>query len=62
MDMDIIVASLVSAVAGYVGGHLHARVASSSCMYGLCSVSGLNIEMDKKEEAIADKGLNTNKI
>ena len=51
MDMDIIVASLVSAVAGYVGGHIHARVGSSSCMYGLCSVTDLNVDVEKKENS-----------
>ena len=42
---------LVSAIAGYVGGHLHARVGSSSCMYGLCSVTDLNVDVEKKENS-----------
>ena len=51
MDMDIIVASLVSAVAGFLSGHIHARVGSSSCMYGLCSVTDLNVDVEKKENS-----------
>ena len=49
--MDAVVIGLVSAIAGYVGGHLHARVGSSSCMYGLCSVTDLNVDMDKKDDS-----------
>lgn len=49
--MDAVVIGLVSAIAGYVGGHLHARVGSSSCMYGLCSVTDLNVDMEKKENS-----------
>ena len=49
--MDIIVASLVSAVAGFLSGHIHARVGSSSCMYGLCSVTDLNVDMENKENS-----------
>ena len=51
MDMDIIVACLVSAVAGFLSGHIHARVGSSSCMYGLCSVTDLNVDVEKKENS-----------
>ena len=49
--MDAVVIGLVSAIAGYVGGHLHARVGSSSCMHGLCSVTDLNVDMEKKENS-----------
>ena len=49
--MDAVVIGLVSAIAGYVGGHLHARVGSSSCMYGLCSVTDLNLDIEKKENS-----------
>ena len=49
--MDAVVIGLVSAIAGYVGGHLQARVGSSSCMYGLCSVTDLNVDMEKKENS-----------
>ena len=42
---------LVSAIAGCVGGHLHARVGSSSCMYGLCSVTDLYVDVEKKENS-----------
>ena len=49
--MDAVVIGLVSAIAGYVGGHLHARVGSSSCMYGLCSVTDLNVDIEKKENS-----------
>lgn len=58
--MDAVVIGLVSAIAGYVGGHLHARVGSSSCMYGLCSVTDLNVDMEKKEDA--SKGPEKNNI
>lgn len=58
--MDAVVIGLVSAIAGYVGGHLHARVGSSSCMYGLCSVTDLNVDMEKKEDA--SKGQENNNI
>ena len=51
MDMDIIAASLVSAVAGFLSGHIHARVGSSSCTYGLCSVTDLNVDVEKKENS-----------
>lgn len=54
--MDPIVIGLVSACAGYIGGHMHAKIGSSSCMYGLCTVSGVNFDVDK------DATTNTNAV
>ena len=44
--MDPILVGLIGTLIGYVGGHLHAKISSSSCMYGLCSISGVDLEMD----------------
>ena len=44
--MDPIVIGILGAIAGFVGGHAHARIGSSSCMYGLCSVSNVDLEID----------------
>ena len=49
--MDAVVIGLVSSACGFIFGHLHARVGSSSCMYGLCSVTDLNVDMEKKENS-----------
>ena len=54
--MDPMVIGLISACAGYVGGHMHAKIGSSSCMYGLCSVSNLDVDIDK------DTTTNTNAV
>ena len=48
--MDAVLIGLIGAVAGYVSGHLHAKIGSSSCMYGLCSVTDLNLDIDKRDE------------
>ena len=47
--MDPIVIGLVSACAGYIGGHMHYKIGASSCMYGLCSVSNVDVEIEKKD-------------
>ena len=49
--MDAVVIGLVSSACGFIFGHFHARVSNSTCLYGLCSVSGLNIDVDKKENS-----------
>lgn len=48
--MDAVVIGLIGTAVGYLTGHLHAKIGSSSCMYGLCSVTDLNVDMEKKEE------------
>lgn len=52
--MEPIVVGLISAFAGYVGGHLHYKIGNSSCLYGLCSVSNVDLEMDKDANTNAD--------
>jgi hypothetical protein len=47
--MDAVVIALISAFAGYVGGHLHYKIGNSSCLYGLCSVSNVDLEMDTEK-------------
>ena len=54
--MDPIVIGLISACAGYFGGHMHAKIGNSSCMYGLCTVSGVNFDVEK------DAATNTNAV
>ena len=49
--MDAVVIGLIGAVAGFLSGHLHAKIGSSSCTYGLCSVTDLNVDMDKKDDS-----------
>ena len=49
--MDAVVIGLIGSILGWIGGHVHARVSNSTCLYGLCSVSGLNIDVDKKENS-----------
>ena len=44
--MDPILVGLISACAGFLGGHLHYKIGNSSCLYGLCSISGVDLEMD----------------
>jgi hypothetical protein len=48
--MDPILVGILSAIAGYVGGHLHYKIGNSSCLYGLCSVSNVDLEMDNREK------------
>jgi hypothetical protein len=45
--MEPIVVGLISACVGFLGGHLHYKIGNSTCLYGLCSVSNLDLEMDK---------------
>ena len=40
---------LIRSIGGFLFGHLHAHVGSSSCMYGLCSVTDLNVDVEKKD-------------
>ena len=42
---------LIGSIVGFLFGHIHARVGSSSCMYGLCSVTDLNVDVEKKENS-----------
>ena len=42
---------LIGSIIGYISGHIHARVGSSSCMHGLCSVTDLNVDVEKKENS-----------
>ena len=42
---------LIGSIIGCISGNLHARVGSSSCMYGLCSVTDLNVDVEKKENS-----------
>ncbi len=53
--MDPIVIGLIGTAIGYVGGHLHAKIGSSSCMYGLCSISNVDLDFDKDATVDADK-------
>ena len=49
--MDAVVIGLIGSIIGYISGHIRARVGSSSCMYGLCSVTDLNVDVEKKENS-----------
>ncbi len=51
--MDPIVIGLIGTAIGYASGHIHAKCSSSSCMYGLCTVSGVNLDIDKDATANA---------
>lgn len=47
--MDAVVIGLISAFAGYIGGHLHYKIGNSTCLYGLCSVSNVDLEIDTEK-------------
>ena len=51
--MDPIVIGLIGTAIGYASGHIHAKCSSSSCMYGLCTISGVNLDIDKDANATA---------
>ena len=62
--MDPILVGVLGAIAGYIGGHAHAKIGSSSCMYGLCSVSNVDLEIDPTTTTTtmtADANQNNNK-
>ena len=54
--MDPILVGLISACVGYVSGHLHYKIGNSTCLYGLCSVSNLDVDIEK------DATTNTNAV
>lgn len=54
--MDPILVGLIGTAIGYASGHIHAKCSSSSCMYGLCTISGVDMEVDK------DAATNTNAV
>lgn len=47
--MEAVVIGLISALAGYIGGHLHYKIGNSTCFYGLCSVSNLDLDIDTEK-------------
>ena len=54
--MDPIVIGLISACAGYVSGHLHYKIGNSTCLYGLCSVSNLDVDIEKEATTNTNAG------
>ena len=48
--LDPVVIGILSAIAGYVGGHLHYKIGNSTCLWGLCSVSNVDLEMDREKD------------
>lgn len=54
--MDMIVVGLIGTLVGYISGHLHYKIGNSTCLYGLCSVSNVDLEIDK------DATTNTNAV
>jgi hypothetical protein len=47
--LDPVIVGILSAIAGYLGGHLHYKIGNSTCLYGLCSVSNVDLEMDREK-------------
>lgn len=47
--MDAVVIGLISALVGYISGHLHYKIGNSTCLYGLCSVSNVDLEIDTEK-------------
>ena len=56
--MEAVVIGLISAFAGYIGGHLHYKIGNSTCLYGLCSISNLDLEIEKRESDAVDVPIN----
>jgi hypothetical protein len=48
--LDPVVIGILSAIAGYVSGHLHYKIGNSTCLWGLCSVSNVDLEMDREKD------------
>ena len=44
--MDPILLSIISCIIGYLTGHCHAKIQNSTCLYGLCSISGLDVDVE----------------
>jgi len=44
--LDPVIIGIISAIAGYLSGHLHYKIGNSTCLYGLCSVSNVDLEME----------------
>jgi hypothetical protein len=52
--IDPVVIGLLSALAGFLGGHLHYKIGNSTCLYGLCSVSNVELEIDKDNDDVRE--------
>jgi hypothetical protein len=63
--LDPVVIGILSAIAGYVGGHLHYKIGNSTCLWGLCSVSNVDLEMDREkgvEDSVNSVNQNINQV
>jgi hypothetical protein len=63
--LDPIIVGIISAIAGYLTGHLHYKIGNSTCLYGLCSVSNVELEMDKEKDvanSVNSVNENSNKL
>ena len=63
--LDPIIVGILSAIAGYLGGHLHYKIGNSTCLWGLCSVSNVELEMDKEKDvanSVNSVNENSNKV
>jgi hypothetical protein len=56
--LDPIIVGIISAIAGY-------KIGNSTCLYGLCSVSNVELEMDKEKDvanSVNSVNENSNKV
>jgi hypothetical protein len=63
--LDPVIVGILSAIAGYIGGHLHYKIGNSTCLYGLCSVSNVDLEMDRERglaNSVNSVNENSNKV
>lgn len=45
--MDTIIVAFIGAFIGFLSGKLHTHITSSSCMYGLCYINGLDMDLEQ---------------
>jgi hypothetical protein len=63
--LDPVVIGILSAIAGYVSGHLHYKIGNSTCLWGLCSVSNVDLEMDREKDvanSVNNENQNINQV
>lgn len=41
---------LIGTTIGYVSAHIHYKIGNSTCLWGLCSVSNVDLEMDREKD------------
>ena len=44
--MDPIVISMICSILAYTAGHAHAKIGNSSCLWGCCSMSDLDTDIN----------------